>query len=660
MRVTAAIVWLLVEAIARSIAELIPLDSAEAYTWEYSYPQSCECIETGVANTHCSFFECACTCDLTAGSCDYNCCCDPDCSSLQISHFENDNEYCDFSGTEPDEENLCYSTNDLYKVNPRSPVGGSSTTSNAVDELLCVTKVNKEYKGDFYDTPSWKSSSVFQSSEGQKSYDYDNEMGVVSSDDSYDKNDSIPVYYNSSVNGRVFNGYLPFPIADFSGRCNDNNHAKFQNSHSLQFCRRNLGGSEGADAFAQQCKTDISTEMFSSLIVAALPTDNLLKLETVPVVIDEVIFEDSISTLDVTAEWLSYDCITAYGNNATQNSNCQFSSDESTESGSNYCFNAVKSASLTVLHDQSSSSKILNVSLQLVVTNILLDAASNGFDLSQSYSINFFNSPSESAISNVYGNQVSRARSGNPGYIVGLPLIFGPVMNGVVNMSTAGLEVPVLTTSSTESLDCLDGRDIKKSNLKFGVDMKSGCSAAFNRSALRNFCLQKTLPSFLDVTEGYVGYFGNADPLDTSQWFSLASPPVGTAWEWNDATSVCSAMITGLSYKFLVGLAGEKSNPQYKIIGSTVQYISQDYRIRVPAHDEESKQRVVFSVSATFVFKENEELKGYTPPPPPGLLTVPYDVFYPFVTSTGNSNRPKYAGDILSILFCLLMYKLWY
>jgi hypothetical protein len=65
---------------------------------------------------------------------------------MQIDQFENVNDFCVFSGSAPDEESLCYSANELQKVNPRSPMGGSSTTANAVDDLLCVTKVNKEYK----------------------------------------------------------------------------------------------------------------------------------------------------------------------------------------------------------------------------------------------------------------------------------------------------------------------------------------------------------------------------------------------------------------------------------------------------------------------------------------------------------------------------------
>lgn len=50
-----------------------------------SYPQSCECSENGVLPTNCELFKCKCTCDITAGSCDYNCCCDPDCTSAQVN-----------------------------------------------------------------------------------------------------------------------------------------------------------------------------------------------------------------------------------------------------------------------------------------------------------------------------------------------------------------------------------------------------------------------------------------------------------------------------------------------------------------------------------------------------------------------------------------------
>ena len=50
-----------------------------------SYPQSCQCAENGATSSTCSYFKCSCLCDIIAGECDYGCCCDPDCSSDQVT-----------------------------------------------------------------------------------------------------------------------------------------------------------------------------------------------------------------------------------------------------------------------------------------------------------------------------------------------------------------------------------------------------------------------------------------------------------------------------------------------------------------------------------------------------------------------------------------------
>lgn len=88
---------------------------------------------------------------------------------------------------------------------------------------------------------------------------------------------------------------------------------------------------------------------------------------------------------------------------------------------------------------------------------------------------------------------------------------------------------------------------------------------ASTRSALKEYCNGGSKPSFFEPVEGYrrvtilifllvnseiafgryIGYFGNADPLDVSQWFHLSAPLSGTSSKWNDVTSVCSSMVTG-------------------------------------------------------------------------------------------------------------------
>lgn len=51
------------------------------------YPQSCSCAKDGVRRDNCDLFKCNCLCDVTAGKCDFNCCCDPDCSADQVSWY---------------------------------------------------------------------------------------------------------------------------------------------------------------------------------------------------------------------------------------------------------------------------------------------------------------------------------------------------------------------------------------------------------------------------------------------------------------------------------------------------------------------------------------------------------------------------------------------
>ena len=40
----------------------------------------------GIASK-CKFFDCNCQCDLTAGTCDMNCCCDHDCLEEEVTSF---------------------------------------------------------------------------------------------------------------------------------------------------------------------------------------------------------------------------------------------------------------------------------------------------------------------------------------------------------------------------------------------------------------------------------------------------------------------------------------------------------------------------------------------------------------------------------------------
>ncbi len=69
----------------------------------------------------------------------------------------------------------------------------------------------------------------------------------------------------------------------------------------------------------------------------------------------------------------------------------------------------------------------------------------------------------------------------------------------------------------------------------------------------------------------------------------------------------------------------------------------------MPVGDESTRQAFPLSVTASFIYLNNQKLSGYTPPPPPVLFKIPYDVFYPF--NIGNPSPKSYEKSItLAIL----------
>lgn len=51
-------------------------------------PPGCTCKQSDfIDGQQCEQFDCHCKCDLTAGVCDINCCCDPECHLAEIASF---------------------------------------------------------------------------------------------------------------------------------------------------------------------------------------------------------------------------------------------------------------------------------------------------------------------------------------------------------------------------------------------------------------------------------------------------------------------------------------------------------------------------------------------------------------------------------------------
>ena len=106
----------------------LPLDWTQTYQRDRKLPQSCKCKDSGVADSICALYECGCVCDLTAGACDLNCCCDAECTDVQVQRFQED-EACLPEGPPQAFVTKCHSTDKLDATNPQFPLTGKSTTS---------------------------------------------------------------------------------------------------------------------------------------------------------------------------------------------------------------------------------------------------------------------------------------------------------------------------------------------------------------------------------------------------------------------------------------------------------------------------------------------------------------------------------------------------
>jgi len=697
--------------------------AADAYTWTYSAPQGCTCVESGVSLTDCDLFKCTCACDVTAGKCDYNCCCDPDCSSDQISRFRSLG-VCSAERHEEDSLTYCYSDLELSSINHRATIKDAQSVSAALSDALCIEAKNYNYEGEFYDNTAATTSSIFATSSGQKEFNYDESLVELTADNYYDQNDTITAYL--AVGTDLFyasDGSWPIPVADFSGACNDQNFAKFENEipgpfssaysvgdsmhidiaskEKVASCARTFPSNE--TEFKNQCSaTSVSRYVTDLYIQKTASLSSFISLTTsssnvVQVSLSGAMFLDPISgeMYNVTAAMNANSCdpsIIDYSTGhditsdacAFQNANYNFGYPDYGINGVNYtiCSNMVKSVRYVVRHDADAEAAITSVNAYVVLTDLFWNSEETS--VQQSFMLTFADTTAETT-SKSDGNLMRRTRSGNPGYIMGAPLLWA-VANAdttIVDETSEGFKLPsALPLSSQQVAGSTGSRgmcvttadaDVGHVQVPFGYDLTSGCTVELTRSELQDMCcvantncasgayasdfVRSTdgLPAFFVQTlqDAYVGIYGSADPLDIGQWLEVEMPDIPSRGGWVASTSTCEGLVAGVHYEFLVSRTGEKAFPQNKIIAAQATFVTRDWAFRKGVHDSTATQTFAMTSTASFVFKDDVALKGYTPPPPPIIFRIPYDAFYPF--DIGNAAPASSQSSMAAIVSTLLV-----
>ena len=168
-----------------------------------------------------------------------------------------------------------------------------------------------------------------------------------------------------------------------------------------------------------------------------------------------------------------------------------------------------------------------------------------------------------------------RPRSGNPGYIAGLPLLVGRMQEEstkrAITERVGGLKLFGPSADGTCSTTV-------STPVAFHEDLRVGCTKKLNYAELKDLCetsQQNQIPAQLNVTDDFVGILGNSDPNRVEEWLKIGG-------KWNDGlgslptftaeTGVCKGLVVGLEYRVLYANIGAKTNPQRKVLAVTASY----------------------------------------------------------------------------------------
>jgi hypothetical protein len=185
-----------------------------------------------------------------------------------------------------------------------------------------------------------------------------------------------------------------------------------------------------------------------------------------------------------------------------------------------------------------------------------------------------FKSTASTSRTSMAGNLMNRTRSGNPGYLTGKPVLAGYKRTQGSSKAISALYPGLTVMGPSKSGSCLD--PLGEAVVGFGVDVRSGCTLSLSRAQLASMCSGSGLymtgdyPSFFRMNVSHVGIFGNADPLDMSQWLALEKTTGTPTYTWDAALGICYGFYAAIHYRFLVADVGAQGNPQKKIIAAQV------------------------------------------------------------------------------------------
>eukprot|EP00002_Diphylleia_rotans_P003783 TRINITY_DN12686_c0_g1_i1.p1 TRINITY_DN12686_c0_g1~~TRINITY_DN12686_c0_g1_i1.p1 ORF type:complete len:607 (+),score=82.88 TRINITY_DN12686_c0_g1_i1:51-1871(+) len=541
-----------------------------------------------------------CICDLTFSKCDPNCCCDTDCSEGDIQLFTE----CLPEGPVDDKIRFCVEV-DTVRVNQISDV-------EILDDQLCVKKENNPLKGVFY-SPVALSPIDFSCSETDETFQKCSTTEGATQ--AYKSFSPILAFYDG-IDDRLS---FTIPSQTTGSTCTGQRVVRYLEDITDHSCAYSISD-------LQSFCSSLSVEQY---------------IRGVP-------YQSPSSSVMVTAS-KSYLC---YGTDGQQRA-CTLNGagipiTTFTSTPQPTCLQAVEKVDYTLIYKDG----LLSVLSAVITTKDLLASLVDGAFYTVDIRVKYTPSAIAPLVTPV------RPKGGSPGYVNGLNLIAGYL---TTNQDKKAILQPIDPDGGI-SYTIPSGEGICKENnrqaITFGENTITGCALSLSAteilspiscSAAKTISENVMRPTNRSLSL-YVGQFGNAEFSNIEDWITI------TTKEESGPSGACSGLVLEANYRFTTARYGAWMNPQSRIISAAVTYvvggISPTCQTSACKADPlNTKSRYYLKTTVTFSQVEDER-NQVVYDPPPGLLELPDDVFYPFNLGPTSSAHQSHAP--VRILIALL------
>ncbi|XP_069650782.1 tectonic-1 isoform X2 [Haliaeetus albicilla] len=412
-----------------------------------------------------------CVCDLLVAQCDVNCCCDSDCSAADFSLFTT----CSVPIVTGDSR-LCSQKAAIYSLDVEAdpPERIFKLIDQVNPSIFCIHATNYKQALSF-SSPEMPASENFDQllkQFGNPSFSAEPDSWNMNTDAPNPSDANETYRYKYGVPIQTVDAFLRLPSPVVSSWCSDVNPAGFLVNQATK-CTRSVS--------VEKCGNIQAVSMLfyiNSSILAVPKSSQMVNITVQSIVVQSL---NGMRTLLNGSDVLRLPLIL----------------DE-------LCINIVLGVSYHITY--TDAGEIIEAAASFVLGAINKEVLS----IQQSFEISF-----------TQVNTKPVPLSGNPGYVVGLPIRAGfrPQGSGIIQNTNKYSQLTIL--QSTSNQDCLAAQGTRTPIL-FGYNMISGCKLRITA----DMKCQPLTQTLLDLLKGqsfpeYVASFGNSQAQDVLDWVPI-------------------------------------------------------------------------------------------------------------------------------------------